>query len=150
MKKKLLVVGVVALGLAGGAYKTVLAGPKKPGPKPKVEGSVYVLPKEFLVNLSDSRYAKVSVGFVMSPHDTSTAPAGGGHGGGAKPPDGYGTMPQEAIVRDLVTDTLTGASARELIENGGRERVKRRILEAVEKHTDVDAEEVLLMDVTVQ
>ena len=75
MKKKLPIIVVVALLLAGGAYKTVLAKPKEAEPKHKVEGTVYVLPKEFLVNLADGRFAKVSVGFVMDPHDTSTAPA---------------------------------------------------------------------------
>jgi flagellar FliL protein len=150
VKKKLPILVVGAVLLAGGAYKTVLAKPAAPEPKPKVEGTVYVLPKEFLVNLDDGRYAKVSVGFVLSPHDTSSAPAGGGHGGGAVPPEGYGAMPQEAIVRDLVTDALTDASDRELISSPGRERLKKRILTAVRKHTDVDAEEVLFMDVTVQ
>jgi flagellar FliL protein len=150
VKKKLPIIALVALLLAGGAYKTVLAKPKEEAPKPKVEGTVYVLPKEFLVNLADGRYAKVSVGFVMDPHDTSTAPAGGGHGGGATPPEGYGAMPQEAIVRDLVTEALTNARDSELIRSEGRERIKKRILSAVKEHTDVKAEEVLFMDVTVQ
>jgi flagellar FliL protein len=151
MNKKLPLIAVLALLIAGGAYKTVLAKPKEPAPKPKVEGTVYVLPKEFLVNLADGRFAKVSVGFVMAPDDHSTMPAdAGGHGGGPTPPEGYGTMPQEAIVRDLITDTLTDSTDRQLIESEGREKVKKSILKAIKKHTDVHAEEVLFMDVTVQ
>ena len=151
MKKKLPIIVVVALLLAGGAYKTVLAKPKEAGPKHKVEGTVYVLPKEFLVNLADGRFAKVAVGFVMDPHDTSTAPAeSGGHGAAPKPPEGYGTMPQEAIVRDLITNELTNSSEHQLIEAEGREEIKQHILKAVKKHTDVHPEEVLFMDVTVQ
>src|SRR3712207_8194376 len=77
MNKKILIIAVLALLGAGGAYKTVLAKPKKAEPKPKVHGEVYVLPKEFLVNLADGRYAKLSVALVVEP-----AAGGGGHGGG--------------------------------------------------------------------
>src|SRR5262245_34339852 len=87
--------------------KTVLAKPSEKGPEPKVHGTVYVLPKEFLVNLADGRYAKLQVALVVE------AAAAAGHGGGhgaPVPPDGYGSEPQEAIVRDLITDELTNAS----------------------------------------
>jgi flagellar basal body-associated protein FliL len=148
MNKKMLIVVVLALVVAGGAYKTVLAKPKVAEPEPKVHGDVYVLPKEFLVNLADGRYAKVSVALVVEP-----AAGGGGHGGGhgaATPPEGYGTEPQEAIVRDLITDTLTDAGDADLIEREGREKLKKKILKAIKKHTDVHVEEVLFPDVTVQ
>jgi flagellar FliL protein len=148
MKKKILIIAVVALLVAGGAYKTVLAKPKEAAPKPKVHGDVYVLPKEFLVNLADGRYAKVSVALVVEP-----VAAAGGHGGGhgaPSPPEGYGTEPQEAIVRDLITDTLTDAADHDLIEREGREKIKKQILKAIKKHTDVHVEDVLLPDVTVQ
>ncbi|HWT24632.1 MAG TPA: flagellar basal body-associated FliL family protein [Solirubrobacteraceae bacterium] len=148
MNKKMLIVVVLALVVAGGAYKTVLAKPSKPAPEPKVHGTVYVLPKEFLVNLADGRYAKVSVALVVE-----AAEAAGGHGGGhgaPTPPEGYGSEPQEAIVRDLITDTLTDAGDADLIEREGREKLKKKILKAIKKHTDVHVEEVLFPDVTVQ
>jgi flagellar basal body-associated protein FliL len=148
MKKKILIIPVVALLVAGGAYKTVLAKPKEKAPEPKVQGEVYVLPKEFLVNLADGRYAKLSVALVVEP-----AEGGGGHGGGhgaPAPPEGYGPEPQEAIVRDLITDTLTDAADHDLIEREGRERIKKKIKLAIKKHTDVHVEEVLFPDVTVQ
>jgi hypothetical protein len=110
---------------AGGAYKTVLAKPGKAEPKPKVEGEIYVLPKEFLVNLADGRFAKLQVALVVEP-----AAGGGGHGGGhgaPAPPEGYGSEPQEAIVRDLITDTLTDAADHELIRRDGREQIKKKI-----------------------
>jgi flagellar FliL protein len=149
MKNKKVIIAIVAVLVAGFAYKTQFAKPATPAAKPKVDGKVYILPKEFLVNLSDGRYAKLQVGFVMAPHDTSTAAEGGEHGATATP-EGYGTMPQEAIVRDLITDELTGASADELVEAKGREHLKEDILASMKKHTDVHAEEVLFMDVTVQ
>jgi flagellar protein FliL len=147
MKKKPPILAIGAVLPAGGAHKTVLAKPSAPEPKPRVEGTVYVLPKALLLNLDDGRFAK---GFVLGPQDTSSAPASGGHGGGAAPPEGYGAMPQQAIVRDLVTDALTDASERELISSSGRERPEKRIPTVVRKHADADAEEVLFLDVTVQ
>ena len=147
MKKKLIILVVAVLVIAGGAYKTVLAKPAEKAPEPKVEGTVYVLPKEFLVNLADGRFAKLQVALVVE-----AAEAAGGRGGhGAPvPPEGYGSEPQEAIVRDLITDELTNASDHELIQRDGRTKIKKRILEAIKKHTDVHVEEVLFPDVTVQ
>jgi flagellar basal body-associated protein FliL len=144
MKKKLPIIVVLALVVLGGAYKTVLAKPAAEKPELKVHGDVYVLGKEFLVNLAGGRYAKVSVALV-------TKPSEGGHAApeGA-PPEGYGTEPQEAVVRDLITDTLTDASDRELISREGREKIKKQVLRALKKHTDVHVEEVLFPDVTVQ
>jgi flagellar FliL protein len=145
MNKKIMIIAVVALLVAGGAYKTVLAKPA-PGPEPKVHGEVYVLPKEFLVNLANGRFAKISVALVVEP----AAAAGGGGHGAPVPPEGYGSEPQEAIVRDLITDTLTDASDRDLIDRDGRERIKKQLLEAIKKHSDVHVKDVLFPDVTVQ
>ena len=148
MNKKIIIIVVAALVLAGGAYKTVLAKPKEKAPEPKVHGTVYVLPKEFLVNLADGRYAKLQVALVVE-----AAEAAGGHGGGhgaPTPPEGYGSEPQEAIIRDLITDELTDASDHELIQREGREKIKKQILKSIKEHTDVHVEEILFPDVTVQ
>jgi flagellar FliL protein len=141
--KKMLPIIVVLLVAAGGAYKFLLAKPAKAEPKPKVSGEVYVLPKEFLVNLNDGRYAKVQVAMVIEPAEA------GGHAEGT-PPDGYGSEPQEAIVRDLITDELTDATDDDLISKKGREELKITLLKAIKKHTDIHVEEVLFPDVTVQ
>ena len=145
MNKKIIIIVVVALLAAGGAYKTVLAKPSKPAPKPKVEGVVYLLQKEFLVNLADGRFAKLSVALVVE-HRRGAAR---GHGA-VQPPEGYGAEPQEAIIRDLITDTLTDANQSDLVEREGREKIKEKILKDIKKHTDVHVEDVLFPDVTVQ
>ena len=59
-------------------------------------------------------------------------------------------MAQEAVVRDLVTDAVTSAPDRQLIRREGRETLKKKIVVAIRQNTDVSAEEVLFMDVTVQ
>ena len=145
--KKLIIIAVLALVVAGGAYKTVLAKPKEKAPEPKVHGTVYVLPKEFLVNLADGRFAKLQVALVV---EAAEAAGGGGHGAAPAPPEGYGSEPQEAIIRDLITDELTNAADHELIQRAGREKIKKQILKSIKEHTDVHVEEVLFPDVTVQ
>jgi flagellar basal body-associated protein FliL len=148
VKKKLPILIVVLLVVVGGAYKFVLAKPKAEA-KPKVEGTVYVLGKEFLVNLAEGRFAKLTVALVLDPHDTSTH-AAGGHGAAPKPPEGYGPMAQEALIRAIVTDTLTDADAHDLVARKGREHLQEDILKDIKKKSDVHAEEVLFTDVTVQ
>jgi flagellar protein FliL len=146
MNKKLLI-PIVALVVLGAAYKFVLAKPKTAEAKPKVDGTVYVLQKEFLVNLRDSRFAKLTVALVLAHDDTSTV-ASGGHE--ASPPEGYGAMTQEAVVRAIITDDLTDAKDVDLIDPEARVATQVKILKDIKKHTDVKVEEVLFPDVTVQ
>ena len=148
MVKKLIPV-IVALVALGGVYKFVIAKPKTAEAKPKVDGTVYILGKEFLVNLADGRFAKLTVALVLAHDDTSTA-AGGGHEATAKPPEGFGAMGQEAVVRDVITDDLTDIKDTDLIDRDGRVKIKDEILKDLKKHTDVKVEDVLFTDVTVQ
>ena len=147
MKGKLKIVIPLALLLAlGGGYKFVLAKPK-PEPKHKVEGQVYVLPKEFTLNTADDRYAKLWVALVL-PHDE---PIAGAHGAeAAEPPEGFGPLPQEALVRALVTDAVNEATGEELIRPRGRHELQEKLLTLIKKRTDVHAEDVVLTDVAVQ
>ena len=147
MVKKLVPV-IALLAVLGGVYKFVLAKPAKAGPKPHVSGSVYMLQKEFLVNLADGRFAKMQIGLVLAHDDTSTQAAGGHEA--ATPPEGYGAMTQEGIVRDLITGVLTDAKDKDLIGESGREHLKEDILKVLKKKTDVKVEEVLFSDLTVQ
>jgi flagellar FliL protein len=151
MVKKLVPVIIAVLALGGG-YKFVLAKPsaKAEEPKPKVHGSVYMLQKEFLVNLHEGRFAKLQVGLILAHDDVSTVPAGGGHGAAPTPPEGYGAMAQEGVVRDVITDVLTDAEDSELIESEGRHHLKEKILKGIKKHTDVKVEHVIFSDITVQ
>ncbi len=107
-----------------------------------------MLPKEFLVNLRDGRYAKLNVALVLD-HSQATA-ASGGHGGGGTPPEGFGTLEQEAVIRDIVTDVVTDANGDELVQSDGRREIKEAILARIRRTTDVRTEDVLLTDVAVQ
>ena len=148
-RKKLIIVVALALTALGGGYKFGFAkeAEKKPA---KIHGDVYVLGKDFLVNLADGHYAKLGVAIVVE-HGAAAPADAGGHGAAApKPPEGYGPLPQEAAVRDIVTDTLTDVRENELTEREGRERLKDRILKRVKHGTDVPIHEVLFTDVSVQ
>jgi flagellar basal body-associated protein FliL len=148
MKGKLkIIVPLALLVVLGGAYKFVLAKPAAAA-KPKVDGEVYVLPKDFLINLTDGKFAKLGVGLVFDEGFTA-APAKGGEGGAA-PPEGYGALTQEAVVRDIVTDVVTDSTADDLTSRKGREEIKAKILKRLKAETDVKAHEVLLTDVAVQ
>jgi flagellar FliL protein len=148
-KKILLAVPLAFLVLTGGAYKFVLAKPKAAA-EPRIHGDVYVLGKDFLINLEDGHFAKLGVAIVVD--HGSAAPAGaGGHGAAPpKPPEGYGSLPQEAAVRDIVTDTLTDVGDRELTSRDGREDLKDRIEARIKRQTDVAIHDVLFTDVSVQ
>jgi len=148
MKKKLMIVPLIALVALGGAYKFVLAKPKAEA-KPKVDGTVYILGKEFLVNLTGGRFAKLTVALVIDPKDTAATAAAGGEAA-PKVPDGFGTMTQEAVVRDIITNDLTDAKDTDLINRKGRVKMKEEILKDLRSHTDVKVTDVLFTDVTVQ
>ena len=149
MKGKLkFIVPLVVLLVLGGVYKFVLAKPAAVA-KPKVEGEVYVLPKDFLINLTDGKFAKLGVGLVFD-EGFAAAPAAGAEEGGAAPPTGYGVLAQEAVVRDIVTDVVTDESVSALTSRKGREEIKQEILKRLKAQTDVKAHEVLLTDVAVQ
>jgi flagellar FliL protein len=139
---------VVLIVVLAGAYKFVIAKPTAAKAKPKVDGTVYILGKEFLVNLADNRFAKLTVALVLDHKDTSVAAAGGE--GGATVPDGFGAMTEEAAVRDVITNDLTDAKADDLITAKGRADVKQEILKDLKAHTDVKVDDILFTDVTVQ
>jgi flagellar basal body-associated protein FliL len=139
---------IVLIVVLAGAYKFVIAKPTVAKAKPKVDGTVYILGKEFLVNLADNRFAKLTVALVLDHKDTSVAAAGGESG--ASLPDGFGPMTEEAAVRDVITNDLTDASADDLITAKGRAAVKEEILKDLKAHTDVKVDDILFTDVTVQ
>jgi flagellar FliL protein len=138
-----IIVPLALLIVLGGLYKVVLAKPAEGNSK--VRGEVYVLPKEFLLNLQGNHFVKLNVGLVLV---AGQVPAGGS--GGSTPPDGFGPLPQEAVVRDVITDTITDTSPDDLVSRKGRNALKAKILKGLRRRTDVKANDVLFTDVAVQ
>lgn len=141
-RKKLIIIAIGVLVIAGLAYKMVLA-PKSES-KEKVEGTVYVMPKEFLLNLAGGRYAKMTVALVLAPGQSTTGSSE------APPAEGFGTLEQEPLVRQVVTDTLTGVPASELTSRKDRHHFQEEIRKEVDKTTDVKTKAVVFSDLVVQ
>jgi flagellar FliL protein len=116
-RKKVILIAIGVLVVAGFAYKMVLA-PKSES-KVKVEGTVYVMPK-------------------------STG------SGDTTPPEGFGTLEEEPLVRQIVTDTLTGASAAALTSRNERHHMQEEIRKEVDKTTDVKTKAIVFSDLVVQ
>jgi flagellar basal body-associated protein FliL len=119
----------------------------KPVNKDKIKGTIYVMPQTFLVNLSDGRYAKIEVALELAPGQSDGAIAGAGSSGGEST---AGTLPEEPLVREIVTNAVTNQSGERLVSDQGRTAVKRQILRAIEQQTDIKVEAVLFPDLTVQ
>src|SRR4051794_31801037 len=103
MVKKIVPV-IALLAVLGGVYNSALPRRAKAEPKPHVDGRVYMLQKEFLITPAEGRFAKMQIGLVLAHDDPSAVPAGGHEA--ASPPEGYGAMTQEGIVRSLITGEL--------------------------------------------
>ena len=141
-RRKYVLIAVGVLVVAALAYKMVLA-PKSES-KEKVEGTVYVMPKEFLLNLADGRYAKMTVALVLAPGQSA---AGSSE---TPPPEGFGTLEQEPLVRQIVTDTLTGVPAASLTSRQTRHDMQIHIRKEVDRSTDVKTKAVVFSDLVVQ
>lgn len=141
MKGKLKFILPVILLLAGGggAYFFVLAPKPAKAVPPKVEGTLFPLSPEFVVNLSGTHYGKVSIALLLS----AGAPAASADGSAA-------TLPEDAAVRAIVTNDLTGLPSSDLIDRPKRNEIEKKILTDLQKKTDVKVTEVLFTDVVVQ
>jgi flagellar FliL protein len=134
----------VLLLVVGGVYKFVLAKPA-PVHKAKIAGEVYVLPKDFLI-----KFAKLNAALVLKEGYLATAVSGGAHGAATAPPTGYGTLPQEAAVRAIITDALTDQPASRLVREASRVKIQQAVLKRIVTETDVEAEDVMFTDLAVQ
>jgi flagellar protein FliL len=149
MKNIKIIIPVLLLVL-GGVYKFVLAKPA-PVPKPKIAGEVYIMPKDFLINLKSGRFAKLNAALVLKPGylEEAVAATGGGHEAAA-PPAGYGTLPQEAVIRAIITDALTDVPSSRLQKEKSRLKVQEAVLKRIHHETDVEAEDVMFTDLAIQ
>ena len=146
-KRKFILIGVVIVALGIG-YKMTSA---KAAPKLKIKGTVYEMPASFLLNLSGNEYAKLNVALLLAPGQSDVAAAGATASTSSSSGESeIGTLPEEAVIRAIITNTVTGQPSNTLIAERGRVRIKRRILDEIRKQTDVKVESVLFPDLTVQ
>jgi flagellar protein FliL len=131
---------LVLLG-GGGAYKFLLSGggsAKKAAP-PKIAGDLLPLAPDFTINLDGGHYGKVSValemeGGIPKAATETTAP----------------TLKENAVVRSIVTNDLTGLTTDDLIQRPSREKLLTGILKDLQSQTDEKVTHVFFTDVVVQ
>jgi flagellar FliL protein len=145
VKKKIIIALVVVLAAGGFAAKTFVLKPKPA--IARINGEVYVLPHQFTLNLADGRYATLTAALILAPGQTDGSAA---ESGGSSSDSEVGTLPEEAVIRDIITNVVTGSNADALTSATGRAAIKKTILTAIAKRTDVKITAVLFPDVAVQ
>ena len=145
-RKKLIIAltAVLVLGYAGYSF----AKPK-PVIKTKVSGTIYQLPQSFLLNLNEGHYAKLSVALDLAPGQGDGGSAGGS-GSSSSSSETTGTLPEEAIVREIVINAVAGQSGSTLVSASGRAAIKHTILAAITRQTDLKVQSVVIPEMTVQ
>jgi flagellar protein FliL len=145
MKKKLLI--IIPVLLLGGGYvaKAKLMAPKPV--KPKLVGEIYILPKQFMCNLQDGHYATLTVALELAVGQSDGATA---DSAGASSTSTVGTLPEEAVIRAIITNLITDQTSNALVTSAGRTGLESQILSKIKSQTDVKVDEVFFTDVAVQ
>ncbi len=132
---------LLVLVAAGGFFAyTKLSEPKGHTPKPRVNGTIVTL-QPFTLNLADGRFAKLTVAAVIDGSDKDLEAAGEGTGAPA--------LSQEAKIRSVIVDQLTGKPANVLLDADARAQTMREITAAVKKQTDQKVNDMFVSDLTV-
>lgn len=143
MKKKLIVVLVVVFAIgAFAAYS--MAMPHKVV-KQKIDGTIYVLQKQFTINLSGGQYATLTVALLLPPTQTV-----GTTSASNPPPTGFGSLTDEAPIRAIITNDVTDQPESALISAVGRRNLERRILKDINSQTDTKVTAIYFTDLAVQ
>src|SRR5271155_2432576 len=142
--KKLMLAVALPILILGLGYKMTRPAPVN---KDKIKGTIYVLPAPFLLNLQDGRFAKLTVGLELAPGQSDGASATATAASGE---NAAGTLPEEPLVREIVTDAITNQNGETLVSEQGRRALKHQILQTIDQQTDVKGQAVLLPDLTVQ
>jgi flagellar FliL protein len=114
--------------------------------KLKINGEVYILPKQFTLNLQDGRYATVTAALVLPPTQTDGSTPGSTVSSDAT----VGTLPEEAVIRAIITNDLTNQTSKQLVDLNGRQALEQQILRDITAKTDDKVTAVLFTDVAVQ
>jgi flagellar basal body-associated protein FliL len=144
MNKKIIIpIIVVIVGVVGFAGYS-FAMPKK-HVKTKINGTIYILPKEFTVNLRGGQYATLTVALLLAPTQSvgvtsATDP----------PPTGFGSLTEEAVIRAIITNDVTDQPENALISQSGRTKLEHKILSDIKSQTDTLVNNIWFTDVAVQ
>ncbi|MBV9606591.1 MAG: flagellar basal body-associated FliL family protein [Solirubrobacterales bacterium] len=144
MKKKLMI--ILPVLLLGGGYeaKAKFMAPKPV--KPKIAGEIYILPKQFTLNLQDGHFATLTVALELAPGQSDGASATADTSSSST----VGTLPEEAVIRAIITNLITNDTSSQLVTDPGRTSLESEILSQIKTQTDVKVDQVFFTDVAVQ
>jgi flagellar FliL protein len=145
MKKKILI--LIPILLLGGGYVAKGKLMPKKVVKPKLAGEIYIMPKQFMCNLQDGHYATLTVALELAPGQSDGATAADAGGSSSSP---VGTLPEEAVIRSIITNLITNQTSNALVTAAGRTDLEKQILSQIKANTDDKVAEVFFTDVAVQ
>ena len=81
----------------------------------KINGTIYILPKQFTLNLKGGQYATLTVALLLAPSQSVgvTSPTN-------PPPTGFGSLTEEASIRAIITNDVTDQPESALVSQTGR------------------------------
>lgn len=147
MKKLLLiVVPVLLVAFAAGGWFALKPAPDDPEKAKRTPGATFVLGEPFVVNLADTgrmpHFAKVGISLRLSEAaEPEVTPATG---------QAPASITDEPQVRDIIIDVLQTRTSVQLKRRAERQKVKRQIVAAVNKHTVLHIHDVYFTEFAVQ
>ncbi len=145
MSRKVLIpiIAVVVIAVGGFAAYSV-AKPKKKS-HDKINGTVYILPKQFTLNMRGGQYATLTVALLLPPGQSvgTTSPTD-------PPPSGFGSLTDEAVIRAIITNDVTDEPTSALLQAGPRAALEHKILDNIRHKTDTEVSSVYFTDLAVQ
>jgi flagellar basal body-associated protein FliL len=144
MKKKILIPIIVVIVAVGGFAGYSFAMPKK-HVKIKINGTIYILPKQFTLNMKGGQYATLTVALLLAPGQSEGVTSASN-----PPPTGFGSLTEEAVIRAIITNDVTDQPESALITASGRKAIEAKILSDIRSQTDTEVNAIYFTDVAVQ
>jgi flagellar basal body-associated protein FliL len=69
---------------------------------------------------------------------------------GASSTSTVGTLPEEAVIRAIITNLITNQTSNDVVKGSGRDGLEAQILAKIKSQTDVKVDQVFFTDVAVQ
>lgn len=144
MNKKILIPIIVVVVLVVAFVGYSFAKPKKKDTM-KIQGTTYILPKQFTLNLRGGQYATLTVALLLPVGQSVgvTSPTD-------PPPTGFGSLTDEAQIRAIITNDVTDQPATALLTSKARTKLESRILADIKNQTDTKVTAIYFTDVAVQ
>lgn len=143
-KRTLIPVIVLVVVLVGGFAAYSMAKPHKAKIE-KIKGTIYILPKQFTLNMRGGQYATLTVALLLPPGQSegTTSPTD-------PPPTGFGSLTDEAVIRAIITNDVTNQPSSALLDSRDRKHLEHQILHDIRKQTDTEVSAVYFTDLAVQ